>query len=105
MKADPTANPPVAAAPVTFPDPASATVLISGFVGSPSAYFVYALPQDGITAPAEFNASASGYLRNISPTMTALPSMLPSTVAQGRYNTSQRPVALIHPLAWFESRP
>jgi OmcA/MtrC family decaheme c-type cytochrome len=42
-----------------------ATELIPGFVGSPSAYFVYALPQDGITAPADFNVSASGYLRAI----------------------------------------
>jgi OmcA/MtrC family decaheme c-type cytochrome len=36
-----------------------------GFMGAPSAYFVYAVPQDGITAPADFNASVSGYLRNI----------------------------------------
>jgi OmcA/MtrC family decaheme c-type cytochrome len=35
------------------------------FMGSPSAYFVYSLPQDGISAPADFNASVSGYLRNI----------------------------------------
>jgi OmcA/MtrC family decaheme c-type cytochrome len=35
------------------------------FVGSPSAYFVFAVPQDGINAPADFNASASGYLRSI----------------------------------------
>jgi len=35
------------------------------FMGSPSAYFVWAQPQDGITAPADFNASASGYIRNI----------------------------------------
>lgn len=66
LEADPTASPPVAAAPVTFPSPGGgATELIPGFVGSPSAYFVYALPQDGIAAPADFNASASGYLRNI----------------------------------------
>ena len=35
------------------------------FMGSPSAYFVFAVPQDGITTPADFNASASGYLRSI----------------------------------------
>ncbi len=35
------------------------------FMGSPSLYFVFAVPQDGITAPADFNASVSGYLRNI----------------------------------------
>src|SRR6185369_2428476 len=56
---------PVAAAPVVFPPPASATELVPGFVGSPSVYFVYALPQDNVAAPADFNASASGYIRNI----------------------------------------
>jgi len=35
------------------------------FMGSPSAQFVFAVPQDGITAPADFNASTSGYLRKI----------------------------------------
>jgi OmcA/MtrC family decaheme c-type cytochrome len=35
------------------------------FMGSPSAQFVFAVPQDGILAPADFNASASGYLRKI----------------------------------------
>jgi hypothetical protein len=35
------------------------------FMGSPSAQFVFAVPQDGIAAPADFNASASGYLRKI----------------------------------------
>jgi len=38
---------------------------IPGFVGSPSAYFVYSVPQDGVQAPADFNVSASGYIRNI----------------------------------------
>ena len=33
------------------------TELIPGFVGSPSAYFAFAVPQDGIAAPADFNAS------------------------------------------------
>jgi len=37
----------------------------NNFMGSPSAYFVWAVPQDGIADPADFNASASGYLRNI----------------------------------------
>jgi OmcA/MtrC family decaheme c-type cytochrome len=35
------------------------------FMGSPSAQFVYAVPQDGIAAPADFNGSDSGYLRKI----------------------------------------
>lgn len=37
----------------------------TNFMGAPSAYFVFAVPQDGITAPADFNASVSGYLRSI----------------------------------------
>ena len=41
------------------------TELIDGFVGSPSVYFAYAVPQDGITSPADFNASQSGYIKNI----------------------------------------
>jgi OmcA/MtrC family decaheme c-type cytochrome len=39
--------------------------MLDNFMGSPSAYFVYAVPQDGIAAPADFNATASGYLRSI----------------------------------------
>ncbi len=35
------------------------------FMGSPSAYFVFAVPQDGIAAPADFNVSVSGWLRRI----------------------------------------
>ena len=35
------------------------------FMGSPSAYFVFAVPQDGIAAPADFNGTVSGYLRKI----------------------------------------
>lgn len=34
-----------------------------GFMGSPSLYFVWAVPQDGIEKPVDFNASASSYLR------------------------------------------
>ncbi|WP_342617947.1 OmcA/MtrC family decaheme c-type cytochrome [Rhodoferax sp. GW822-FHT02A01] len=36
-----------------------------GFMGSPSVYFVFARPQDGVTAPADFNGSSSKYLRSI----------------------------------------
>jgi OmcA/MtrC family decaheme c-type cytochrome len=48
-----------------FNDPATKTEIWDNFAGSPSAYFVFSVPQDGITAPADFNASVSGYLRNI----------------------------------------
>ena len=50
---------------VVFPNPATAGELIPSFVGSPSAYFVFAVPQDGKAAPADFNASASAYIKNI----------------------------------------
>lgn len=43
----------------------SVTELMPNFVGSPSVYFVFAVPQDGITAPSDFNASASGYIKKI----------------------------------------
>jgi OmcA/MtrC family decaheme c-type cytochrome len=39
--------------------------LFNNFVGSPSVQFAWAVPQDGITTPADFNASASGYIKNI----------------------------------------
>ncbi|MFZ2651876.1 MAG: OmcA/MtrC family decaheme c-type cytochrome [Burkholderiaceae bacterium] len=47
-------------------DPATGSKEIwDGFMGSPSAYFVFSVPQDGITAPVDFNSTASGYLKNI----------------------------------------
>jgi OmcA/MtrC family decaheme c-type cytochrome len=39
--------------------------LWDNFMGGPSAYFVFAVPEDGIAAPADFNGTASGYLKNI----------------------------------------
>jgi OmcA/MtrC family decaheme c-type cytochrome len=41
------------------------TELMPNFVGSPSVYFAFAVPQDGATAPSDFNASASGYIKKI----------------------------------------
>ena len=35
------------------------------FVGSPSAFFAYAVPQDGKATPADFNVTASAYIRNV----------------------------------------
>ncbi|MBK7685945.1 MAG: OmcA/MtrC family decaheme c-type cytochrome [Rhodocyclaceae bacterium] len=35
------------------------------FMGAPSVYFVFAVPQDGIAAPADFNAAANVHLRNL----------------------------------------
>lgn len=37
----------------------------NGFMGSPSAYFVFSVPQDGVAAPADFNVNVSGYLKKI----------------------------------------
>jgi len=41
------------------------TELMPGFVGSPSVYFAFAVPQDGIEKPSDFNASVNGYLKKI----------------------------------------
>ena len=51
--------------PDTMTFPLSTQEIWDNFFGSPSAQFVYAVPQDGIAAPADFNAAASGYLRSI----------------------------------------
>lgn len=37
----------------------------TGFAGAPSVYFVFAVPQDGIAVPTDFNGSASAYLRDL----------------------------------------
>ncbi len=55
---------------VVFPTYAPAAVppvieLIPSFVGSPSVYFAFAVPEDGNATPSDFNASASGYIRSI----------------------------------------
>jgi len=51
--------------PQPFSDPTTSTEMWPGFMGSTSAYFVFAVPQDGVTAPADFNVSVAGYLRSI----------------------------------------
>jgi OmcA/MtrC family decaheme c-type cytochrome len=38
--------------------------MLDNFIGSPSVYCAYSVPQDGIDSPADFNATASVYLRN-----------------------------------------
>jgi OmcA/MtrC family decaheme c-type cytochrome len=38
--------------------------LKANYAGSPSVYFVWAEPQDGITAPSDFNKSASVYIKS-----------------------------------------
>jgi OmcA/MtrC family decaheme c-type cytochrome len=50
---------------VPFNNPASATEMWNGFFGAPSVYFVWAVAQDGVAAPADFNASASAWLKGL----------------------------------------
>jgi OmcA/MtrC family decaheme c-type cytochrome len=48
------------------PNPATGQREIwDGFMGAPSLYFVFSVPQDGITTPADYNATVNGYLRSI----------------------------------------
>ena len=48
------------------PNPATGQPEIyANFMGAPSVYFVFAVPQDGISAPADFNGTASVYLRSL----------------------------------------
>jgi OmcA/MtrC family decaheme c-type cytochrome len=48
----------------TAPSPVTGSrELWDGFMGAPSVYFVFAVPQDNISAPADFNATVSAYLR------------------------------------------
>ncbi len=39
--------------------------IMAGFIGAPSVYFAWSVPQDGLTESADFNASASGYIKTI----------------------------------------
>ncbi len=41
------------------------TEMMTGFVGSPSVQYAYAIPQDGIKIPADFNVQSSAYIKNI----------------------------------------
>lgn len=51
--------------PVVFNTYQAGAELMTGFTGSPSAYFAYAVPQDGVTAPADFNATASAWIKGV----------------------------------------
>ncbi len=50
---------------VPFNDKAAKTEMWDNFQGAPSLNCVWSVAQDGITAPADFNASVSAYLRSI----------------------------------------
>jgi OmcA/MtrC family decaheme c-type cytochrome len=45
-------------------DGGSGAGLMDNFIGAPSVYCVWSMPQDGIAKPADFNASSSVYLRS-----------------------------------------
>jgi OmcA/MtrC family decaheme c-type cytochrome len=54
------------AVPVVFQTfGAGITELMPNFVGSPAAYFVFAVPQDGIATPGDFNVSTNTYIKNV----------------------------------------
>src|SRR5262249_24934070 len=42
-----------------------ATEIMNGFVGSPSVYFAFSVPEDGIETPGDYNVTASGYIKNV----------------------------------------
>ena len=46
-------------------NPNTAAELWDNFMGAPSVYFVFSVPQDGIAAPADFNATANVYLKTL----------------------------------------
>ncbi len=46
-------------------NPNTSAEVWDNFMGSPSVYFVFAVPQDGIANPADFNATASVYLKTL----------------------------------------
>ena len=60
--ADAVFNTPPASKPT---DKAGVVQLMNGFVGAPSVYFVWSEAQDGITAPADFNKSASANILQV----------------------------------------
>ncbi|MFL5432520.1 MAG: OmcA/MtrC family decaheme c-type cytochrome, partial [Myxococcales bacterium] len=74
-------------AAVIFPAPNGTNELIPNFVGGPSAFFSFAVPPDSkvnTPAPADFNASASAYIRNIwngTGICTAVPPPTPTATA------------------------
>jgi OmcA/MtrC family decaheme c-type cytochrome len=44
---------------------ATVTEMMTGFTGAPNIYFAFAVPQDGIVAPADFNATVNSHLKAI----------------------------------------
>jgi len=61
------------------------TEIWNNFMGAPSVYFVFAVPQDGIAKPADFNASASAYLRDLWNGNGSKGTLLPDPANPGYY--------------------
>ncbi len=51
--------------PVVFNTYPAKTEMMDNFIGGPSVYVAFAVPQDGIATPADWNATASTFLKNI----------------------------------------
>lgn len=50
----------------TTPNPKTGDKEIwDNFMGAPSVYFVFSVPQDGISAPSDYNATVNGYLKKL----------------------------------------
>jgi OmcA/MtrC family decaheme c-type cytochrome len=68
----------------TAPDPVTGKREIwPNFMGAPSLYFVWSVPQDGIAAPADFNASISSYLRCLWNGTAQVPADPPECISPG----------------------
>jgi len=70
------------------PNPATGDKEIwDNFMGAPSVYFVFAVPQDNIAAPADFNVSVNGWLKRIWQGGTGAPGTLTGPDVAGGYYT------------------
>jgi OmcA/MtrC family decaheme c-type cytochrome len=68
----------------TAPDPVTGKREIwPNFMGAPSLYFVWSVPQDEISQPADFNASVSSYLRCLWNGTAQVPADPPECISSG----------------------
>ncbi|HEY4886810.1 MAG TPA: OmcA/MtrC family decaheme c-type cytochrome [Myxococcales bacterium] len=83
---------------VVFPDPASATEIVpanlGAFVGSPSAFFAFAVPQDNKQTPADFNVTASSYIRSVWNHTSTCPDILSGPDSSGYYTLQAKCVVI-----------
>jgi OmcA/MtrC family decaheme c-type cytochrome len=74
--------------PVVFNTFGSKTELMDGFVGGPNLYLAYAVPQDGIKTPNDYNSSVSINLRKLWRGAAAAGSSLTFDAATGLYTAT-----------------